>query len=364
MTKIEYADETYNPFAGCSPCSPGCACCYAARAACGRFLKDHPLYEGLAVNNAWTGEVRLCTDIGREDILEKPLHWKQPRTIFVGNVGDLFHPKVPFEFVERIWDVFFEAPQHKYLVLTKRPHLMWQFWEWMRTIRYRRSDYPNVWPGTTICNQAEADEKIPILLQIPAAKRWLSIEPILGPIDFGHIISEPQLYGFACDCNAAGVDFVGDKFPERRGRGGPKDLNDPGWDTCCTKCGCSDNRMNIDQVVLGCESGPNRRPCDIDWMIDVVEQCEAVGLPVFVKQVSLPKIRALREVRSDIPGEPIRVLQGKIYKTIMNDYGAISAITKKGILGLKPDEFDIIGTYVSHNPDEWPAKRRVREKIN
>ncbi len=292
MTKIAYADETWNPFAGCSQCSPGCAHCYAARAACGRFLKDHPLYKGLAVNNTWTGEVRLCTDIGRTDILDKPLHWKKPRTIFLGNMGDLFYPKVPFEFIDKImaviWELNCREIWHNLLILTKRPKRMLDYHNsrpWPRVAAIIKSKFGRNWAGgrlaypehlylgATICNQAEADEKIPILLQIPAAKRWLSIEPMLGPVDFEKFIwkenrnSTSALYGMRVE---------------------PTQL--------------------IDWVVLGCESGPKRRPCDIDWMIDVVEQCKAAGVKCFVKQVN-------------------------------------------------------INGRVSHNMDEWPEKLRVREKI-
>ena len=268
-TKIEYADETLNPFAGCSPCSPGCENCYAAKAASGRFLKDKPLYKGLAKGGKWTGEVRTCFDIGRPDILEKPLHWKKPRRIFWGNMGDMFHPKVPFGFIDKMFSVMLTVDWHKHLILTKRPERMLEF-------RQRANDWGNeydllqVYHGVTICNQAEADEKIPILSQIPAANRWLSIEPMLGPININVNIIR--------DIKRQGKTYYGG-----------------GW------------RNPYDRVVVGCESGPNRRPCQIDWMIDVVKQCKAAGVSVFVKQV--PVNGRVSHDMSEWP-EELRVREG------------------------------------------------------
>lgn len=311
MTKIEYADETLNPVAGCSPCSPGCDNCYAARAACGRFLKDHPLYKGLAVNNKWTGEVRTCFDIGRQGILEKPLHWKQPRTIFVGNMGDLFHPKINIGFLTHVFDVIEQCPQHKFLILTKRPEqalkMMWgkhgEGWRYFGDGGFHK----NLWFGTTICNQAEADEKIPILLQMPAAKRWLSIEPTLEGMEIEIINGKkPKIW----NCMRCGWKGHDEKLT-----GGNISINCPECNARNTLGAKHKNELKaieyypkIDWVVIGCESGPNRRPCHLKWMIDVVQQCQAAGVRVFVKQV------------------------------------------------------DIVGT-VSHNPDEWPEKLRVRETI-
>lgn len=260
MTKIEYADETWNPFAGCSPCSEGCDNCYAARAACGRWLKQHSLYKGLAVNNKWTGEVRLCTDIGREDILDKPLHWKEPRTIFVGNMGDLFHKKVPLEFVNKVALVMARCPQHTFLVLTKRPEIALEHTRnWQKQSGYPALFSDNVYLGVTICNRPER-KKAEILRLIPAARKWWSVEPLLEHL-------------------------------------GELDLR------------------GVDQVVLGCESGPNRRPCKIEWMIDIVNQCKAAGVKVFVKQVNI---------------------NGKV----SHDKGK-----------------------VSHDKDEWPEELRIRERI-
>lgn len=267
-TKISYCDETWNPMAGCSPCSPGCDNCYASRAACGRFLKEHPLYKGLAKNNKWTGRIRTCIDIGRPDILDKPLRWRKPRTIFVCDMSDLFHPAVRFEFIAKMWDIMLRGgniesnpvhlyrKEHKFLILTKRPQRLLEFSQWMLK-NHLLIDYPNVYPGTTICNQAEADEKIPILLQIPAAKRWLSIEPVLEPIRLFR--TNP--------CEHRGC-FSHRTHP-------------------CEGCGYMGGWPVVDWVVVGCESGPNRRFCKLDWIVEIVEQCQTAGIKVFVKQVSI-----------------------------------------------------------------------------
>lgn len=272
-TKIEYADETWNPFAGCLPCSPGCDNCYAARAACGRFLEGHPLYEDLAVNGKWTGEIRTCLDIDRQDILEKPLRWKKPRTIFVGNMGDLFHPKVPFEFIDKVLEMGWKAPQHTYLLLTKRIE---RALEYVNRHIYREPRQNTYW-GATICNQAEADEKIPTLLQIPAAKRWLSIEPMLGPVDIKKYVWLRQKCIGKKGCGFTGASY---EFNNTKKEGAYK----------CPQCGKNHSYLvtdSIDWVVVGCESGPNRRPCKVEWMIEVVEQCKAAGVKVFVKQVNI-----------------------------------------------------------------------------
>ena len=253
-TKIEYADETLNPFAGCSPCSPGCENCYAAEIASGRFLKDHPLYKGLAVNGKWTGEVRTCFDIDRPDILDLPLRWKKPKVIFWGNMGDMFHPRMEIGFLTHLFDVIKQCPQYKHLILTKRPKqalkMMWgkqgSGWSYFGKGDFHKS----IHFGATICNQDEADSLIPILLRIPAAHRWLSVEPMLGPVDLWK------------------ADY-------------------PTPDGCGKQGAVTSWPGGVDRVVIGCESGPKRRPCKIEDMINLVNQCKAAGVPVFVKQVNI-----------------------------------------------------------------------------
>lgn len=233
-TKIEWADCVWNPIIGCSKCSPGCLNCYAERMAKRlywmgmSYLPTHPEY--MKFENGWQdGHIELC-----EHRLDQPLHWRKPCRIFVCSMSDLFHPKVPFEFIYRVLNEgILAAPHHTYLILTKRVKRMAKFIGdglWSRNIHL----------GVSISNQAEADEKIPILLQIPAAVRFLSIEPMLGAID----INKDYYDGF----------WWGDLLR---------------W------------------VVVGCESGPKHRPCKIEWVQSIVDQCKAAGVACFVKQINV-----------------------------------------------------------------------------
>ncbi|KKM60308.1 hypothetical protein LCGC14_1543190 [marine sediment metagenome] len=297
-TKIEWTDETWNVTGGCTPVSAGCANCAAARSArrCNGFGNDK--YKGLVKGSKWTGEIRLYPDE-----LKKPLHWKQPRRVFVDFMSDLFHTDVPFDFIDKVWAVMALCHEHTFQVLTKRPERMVEYFtrphdksHWYeRVLRQAKKisgkgdnfalvcPLPNVWVGTTTENQEMADKRIPELLKCPAAKRFVSVEPMLGAVDFGKIYSDPQLYRFACKCDGP-VAFVGDMFPERRGPGGVSDPNDPGYDTCCKDCGCSDYKMRLDWVICGGESGPGARPMHPDWARSVRGQCKAAGVPFFFKQ--------------------------------------------------------------------------------
>jgi protein gp37 len=233
----------------------------------------------------WNGKV-FCD----ESLLDKPLHWRKPRTIFVCNMGDLFHEKVPFEFILKIIGITMVTPWHTYLILTKRIERLPLFLEWWRE-QWRKNpivwgkdalaleaieclptnlekanqywldnfdqskrgklDYPiphpqpNLHLGVTVCNQAEADEKIPILLQIPAAHKFLSIEPCLGAVDLEFLTEHT---------------FRSQKILEF-------------WDTAL-----------LDWVVLGGESGPKARPLHPDWARSIRDQCVAAGVPFYFKQ--------------------------------------------------------------------------------
>lgn len=226
-------DVSWNFLGGCSPVSVGCQNCWAAKMASTR-LKNHPLYKGLTKNGKWTGEIRL--DASR---LEIPLHWRNPRRIFVQDMGDLF--LAPFDFIDRVFDVMFRASQHTYLILTKRLPRARLYFEHLDELCYEVgdpicwSDGPNknIWLGVTCENQKAADERIPILLQIPAAARFVSAEPLLEAIDF-------QSY---CD-----------------------DIN---W------------------FVLGCESGVKRRHISFDDFYETMCSIDNPITPVFVKQVEI-----------------------------------------------------------------------------
>ena len=191
-TKIEWAQSTWNPITGCSRVSKGCEHCYAERLAAGR-LRHHPSRSGLTDEHGrWNGVVRF-----NEKWLDQPLRWRKPRRIFVCAHSDLFHEHVPDEWIDRVFAVMAMCPQHVFQVLTKRPARMrdyltngmrerllegarppdFDFW-------YGGLPLPNVWLGTSSEDQATADERIPHLMGAPAAVRWISAEPLLGPIDF------------------------------------------------------------------------------------------------------------------------------------------------------------------------------------
>jgi protein gp37 len=216
-TKISWSEATWNIITGCSMVSPGCTNCYAMRLA-GTRLQHHPSRAGLTHETdrgpVWTGEVRF-----NEEWLTQPLKWKKPRLIFVCAHADLFHEAVPDEWIDRIFAVMALAPQHTFQILTKRPERMRKYmlpttdipmlgrlplervhieasqddiepWESLHRYGNLYSLYldrpwplPNVWLGVTAENQAEADKRIPVLLDTPAALRWVSIEPMLGAVD-------------------------------------------------------------------------------------------------------------------------------------------------------------------------------------
>jgi len=266
-TAIEWADATWNPITGCSVVSPGCANCYAMRLAGGR-LRHHPTRAGLTVwtkaGPVWTGEVRL-----NDAVLDQPLRWRRPRRIFVCAHGDLFHEAIPDEWIDSVFSVMARAPRHVFLVLTKRParmrhyindtreiwHTSWGAGDALSTthIPWR---WPHVWLGVSVENQRTADERIPMLLATPAARRWISAEPLLGPVDLRYLQpGEP-----ATEIDAlAGTHGV---LRPHRGR-------------------CK----SLDWVVVGGESGPRARQCDVQWARDIVRTCAATGTPCFVKQL-------------------------------------------------------------------------------
>jgi protein gp37 len=238
-TTIEWTDASWNPIVGCTKVSPGCANCYAERLS-GTRLKNTPAYSGLTVMEqsgpGWTGEVRFLPER-----LEEPRHWRKPRKIFVCDMGDLFHESVEDEWIEKILTVIHDCPQHIFQILTKRADRMhaWFKKEWTVAGHFAEP-LPNLWVGVSVENQHFADERIPLLLATPAAVRWISAEPLLGPVDL------PA----ACEVS---------KHPEGWGR-------------------------RIDWVVCGGESGANARPMHPDWARALRDRCHASGIPFFFKQ--------------------------------------------------------------------------------
>ncbi len=240
-SKIEWTDATWNPVTGCTKVSAGCANCYAERMAA-RFPDRF---------GDWRGGVRA-----HEDRLDEPMRWKRPRRVFVCSMGDLFHEGVPSWVIERVFSTAHYCPQHTFIVLTKRPERMRDFWRgcWREDNGCVLS---NLWLGVSVENQAAADERIPILLDTPAAVRFVSVEPMLGPVDLGKWIH--------------GSCFAHDA--------------DVGGSGKCAGHRCDEDWLReLHWVICGGESGPGARPMHPGWARGLRDQCVGAGVPFFFKQ--------------------------------------------------------------------------------
>ena len=275
-TKIQWTEKVWNPVTGCTKISPGCQNCYAERMSkrlAGRFgyPKDDPF---------------KVTLHNYKSKLEEPFRYHKPSRIFICSMGDLFHEAVPFEFIKKVIAICRATQWHKHLILTKRIDRALEFFSTVNLkdcarllyesdvdpYKHRRRYQPaikwdyslgenwplsNVWLGVTAENQEQADKRIPILLQIPAAVRFVSIEPMLGPINLTHIPIWNAGALHKCDC--------------LRGYGGWGDFNR--------------DQYKINWVIVGAESGPKKRYCNPNDMVKVAEQCREADVPVFVKQI-------------------------------------------------------------------------------
>lgn len=310
-TKISWTDSTWNPIRGCSRVSEGCRNCYAESVAA-RFSGPGMPYEGLARRTStgeprWTGDVRLV-----EKALEQPLRWKRPRKIFVSSMSDLFHERLNNDDIDRVFAVMMLAPHHTFQVLTKRPHRMRAYMrapnlyqrilDAAREFRDRRSPldsvpisnpslFParHVWLGVSVENQATADERIPPLLDTPAAVRFLSCEPILGPVDLSPWLKRishchdcgaehPPLEEDRCPwCQREGVliDTWGEEQAERFRTRERYDNDGPSH---------SDDGPQIHLVIGGGESGPKARPPHPDWFRSLSDTCVQAGVAFLMKQ--------------------------------------------------------------------------------
>lgn len=275
---IEWTGATWNIITGCDIESPGCINCYAMGLA-GTRLRNHPSRIGLtkqAANGAhvWTGEVRF-----NEQWLDQPLRWHRPRSVFVCAHGDLFHPAVPDEWIDKVFAVMARARWHSYQVLTKRAKRMREYMS--HPDRYGRIiaashtvelcameampwPLPHVWMGVSAEDQQRANERVLDLLETPAAVRWLSLEPLIGPIDLSSALAR------------ATATRAGDRISQ--------------W---------------LHWIVAGGESGPKARPAHPDWFRDLRDMCVAAGVPFFFKQhgawTELDADKPTRTVESDDP---------------------------------------------------------------
>jgi len=287
-THIEWTDATWNPITGCSVISPGCTNCYAMRLA-GTRLQHHWSRKGLTVDSkagpVWNGQVRL-----NADWLDQPLRWKRPRRIFVCAHGDLFHESVPDDWIDKVFAVMALSPHHTFQVLTKRPERVRAYLRsdgqqyrvdheldemvangW--TAHKRRLDYEPAWPlpnvhlGVSVEDQPRADERIPILLDTPAAVRWVSAEPLLGPLDL-RSIKAPRSPDEPADELEIDRRFdaleIGDFYWFDGENGQPGDCSDGPY-----------REHRIDWVVAGGESGQGARPMHPQWVRAIRDDCAA-----------------------------------------------------------------------------------------
>lgn len=216
--------------------------------------------------------------------LEVPLHWRKPKMVFVCSMADLFHERVPFEFISDVWSTMLAAHQHTFQLLTKRPERILDWWRWHRWYGPGRpqSRWPSyIWIGTSVENQHWADRRIPLLLQVPAAVRFLSVEPLLKKVDL-----TPWLG--TCKC--------GDYRSQHHESNGECNVCVHGaspWDGCQRY---REVRDAISWTIVGGESGPGARPMNLDWARSIRDQCIAVGVPFFYKQGSGPRPGTGREL--------------------------------------------------------------------
>jgi len=200
----------------------------------------------------WTGPALMS-----EDRIHQLSHWQKPRRVFVCSMADLFHERIPYWWQELVLDEMGMVRQHTYLLLTKRPAVMRD--RLAEYCRNRNLDAvpSNWWLGVTAENQAMADERIPLLLQAPAAVRWVSVEPCLESIDLRHLHYQGGI---------TEIDALAGTHGLLRPHGGE-----------CER---------LDWVVVGAESGPGRRPFDVAWAADLNHQCQEAGVACFLKQAS------------------------------------------------------------------------------
>ncbi|WP_421925526.1 phage Gp37/Gp68 family protein [Neoaquamicrobium sediminum] len=281
---IEWTDATWNPVTGCSIVSPGCANCYAMKLA-GTRLKHHPSRAGLTVDSkngpVWNGKVRF-----NEQWLDQPLRWRRPRMIFVCAHGDLFHEDVPDEWIDRVYAGMAETWWHTYQVLTKRSARMRAYFA-AEDLRDRIGEIqrkalgdncaytnvgldapwplPHVWLGVSAERQKEADERIPDLLATSAAIRFLSAEPLLGPIDLSAIRWQDE------DAEIRYNALTAEAWVEN------SDSASAYTDEC-------DGNTRLDWVIAGGESGDRANPMHPGWARALRDQCVAADVPFFFKQ--------------------------------------------------------------------------------
>jgi protein gp37 len=281
---IEWTDATWNPVTGCTKVSQGCKHCYAERVfprVYGKHMMQDFHSDAGPARAILPPRPRRFTDVvSHPDRLDQPLHWKKPRRVFVNSMSDLFHEDVPDEFLDSVFRVMVRARKHTFQILTKRPERMRAYmgsfkpdgdgWVTRNGVPamgkiqssplIADNNWPpaNIWLGTSVEDQETANERIPLLLQTPAAIRFVSYEPALDAVQFTRWLYES---------------------------------------TACANCGdaswpaghCCDDPLivatpSLHWLIAGGESGPNARPAHPDWFRSARDQCVAAGVAFFFKQ--------------------------------------------------------------------------------
>lgn len=302
--------ETWNPITGCSPVSPGCLNCYAAAIANRGMCDDHKNLTKITKRRNDQGKlVKRPVFNGTINLhphrLRDPLRWRKGKRIFVNSMSDLFHEDVPFEFIAAIYGVMILSPQHTFLILTKRSGIPWSFFDWLKkgpigraerlnaSMRqyglhkshvYSTEDWPprNVQLGFSAEDQPNWDARYSEFksLSLQAAVRWVSVEPMLGPIDM--------------------------------------------------KLG---KKPAVDWVVVGGESGSGARPFDVAWATSIVEQCDRAKVPVFVKQLGTRPVR-----------DGLRIRLGNKKGGDPHEWtGALAPLKRRDLVGTDPLQLTMIG---------------------
>ncbi|MEM7308877.1 MAG: DUF5131 family protein [Planctomycetota bacterium] len=286
MTGIEWTDQVWNPTRGCSRVSEGCRNCYAERQAIRMSGPGGP-YEGLVKSTPkgprWTGDV-----VFDEDRLAEPARWRKPRRVFVNSMGDLFHPQLSEVDIARVLNVIGANKRHDFQVLTKLGPRMRRFFE---LGPHRKTWFSNLWLGVSVEHNREMVRTVHLKKVRSAAVRFLSVEPLLERVVLGGVLD---------------------------------------W---------------IDWVIVGGESGPKARKCDVAWIRSIVRECKDAGVPVFVKQLGA-SVCAPNDTLEGWPGL---------------DYGELGvryegAEARQGA----PVRLDLRHSK-GGDPDEWPDDLRVRE---
>lgn len=345
-SNIEWTQKTWNPVRGCKLVSPGCANCYAMKFA-HRFSAPGQPYEGLTRLRAkgkgpvWTGEARFV-----RDMLEAPRSWKKPARIFVNSMSDLFHEDVSFEQIAAVFGVMAGCPQHTFQVLTKRPERMVEFFRWVQSqdgvpptavVEIMAANLcdvdqlnppwplPNVWLGVSVENQ-ETTGRIALLKQVPAAVRFVSFEPLLGPVYDTH-------FGDPGCKRCEGRGYV-HEYPNCSCGDPPDDEDGPSGGWCQEEhewpCGCA----QIHWIILGGESGQGARACHLNYLRPIQHAAHIQGVRVFVKQLGARPDVTDSEFRNRCPERPDPKAPGRVLLALRHHKGS--------------------------DPSEWPSDLRER----